>query len=272
MKASLIVAVYKDYQAIELILSALCNQTTKDFEVIIAEDNDSSEMKAIVERYSNQLEIKHHFQDDDGIRKSIAQNSAASLAEGDIVIFIDGDCVPYPNFIENHLKLSQKGRVLSGKRLNLGPDFSRKIRDAEMTSDTLASRFLLLLPAIAKDCQEGHVEAGLNVSYDWFKKILPLKDTSLLGCNFSCYTEDFKAINGFDESYRDTAIADDTDIEWRLRAYGLKVSSVKFYANVIHLYHEKRSRFIPYEAELLELMRQRQADGKYRADKGLDSK
>lgn len=269
MKASLIVAAYKDYQATELILSALCDQTTTSFEVIIAEDNDSHEMKQLVKRYSSQLEIKHHFQEDCGIRKSLAQNSAAKLAVGDIVIFIDGDCIPYPNFIENHLKLSQKGHVLSGKRLNLGPKLSRDIRDGKMSSGTIASRFFRMLPAIIKDCEEGHVEAGLNVDYDLFKSIFPLKNTSLLGCNFSCYLDDFKSINGFDEYYLDTAIADDTDIEWRFRAYGLKISSVKFYANVIHLFHEKRSRKIPYLDEMLELMNQRKSQGAYWAQQGL---
>ena len=38
MKVSVIIAVYKDVEALELIIESLKNQTYKNFEVIIAED------------------------------------------------------------------------------------------------------------------------------------------------------------------------------------------------------------------------------------------
>ena len=41
MKVSIIITVYKDTQALELILKALENQTYQNFEVIISEDDKS---------------------------------------------------------------------------------------------------------------------------------------------------------------------------------------------------------------------------------------
>ena len=268
MKASLVISYYKDICALKLILSSLSNQSYSNFEVIIAEDDNSLETKAVIIEYSSRLTIKHHFQEDDGIRKSLAQNSAAKLAEGDIIIFIDGDCIPYPNFIESHVKLSKKGHALSGKRLNLGPKYSAQLRGGK-TIKQFFSSFPFNIIGIALDCKEGHLEAGLNLNHRIFKWIIPMKDTRLLGCNFSCHRHDFEAINGFDEIYLDTAIADDTDIEWRFRAYGLNISSVKFYANVVHLYHEKRSKVIPYLHDMQQLMQQRKSLGQYRASIGL---
>ena len=50
MKASLIIAVYNDLEALGLILDALKTQTYKNFEVIIAEDGNSSEMKEFISK------------------------------------------------------------------------------------------------------------------------------------------------------------------------------------------------------------------------------
>ena len=53
MKVSVIVPTYKDTQALELILDALKLQTYKDFEVIVAEDDDSDEVKVFLEKYKS---------------------------------------------------------------------------------------------------------------------------------------------------------------------------------------------------------------------------
>jgi hypothetical protein len=44
---------------------------------------------------------------------------------------------------------------------------------------------------------------------------------------FSSYKEDMIAINGFDESYGETAVSDDMYLDWHFRAYGLKLKSCK---------------------------------------------
>jgi GT2 family glycosyltransferase len=49
------------------------------------------------------------------------------------------------------------------------------------------------------------------------------------------------AINGFDESYGSSSLPDDVDLDWRFRAYGLKLKSCKNVANVFHLHHKKQN-------------------------------
>ena len=48
MKVSVIIAVYKDVEALELIIESLKNQTYKNFEVIIAEDGQDEKMQAFI--------------------------------------------------------------------------------------------------------------------------------------------------------------------------------------------------------------------------------
>ncbi|MDH5396334.1 MAG: glycosyltransferase, partial [Gammaproteobacteria bacterium] len=45
IRASIIVAVYKDIEALDLIIHALKKQTYRNFEVVIVEDNNADSMK-----------------------------------------------------------------------------------------------------------------------------------------------------------------------------------------------------------------------------------
>lgn len=271
MKVSLIVAVYKDIEALSLIVESLKTQTYKNFELIVAEDNNSIEMREFISSIKD-IEVIHTNQDDIGIRKARSQNNAILASTGDYIIFIDGDCIPYSSFIENHALLAKKGQVLAGRRVNLGPKYSKKIRANEINCLELERHYLLKLPSLWQDCTEGHIEAGiaLNPQNPIFQKWIFAKTSSVVGCNFSCFRRDLLTINGFDESYGETSIPDDTDIEWRLRALGLQVRSCKFAANQFHLYHARSSRNYSgsqYEKDMLE----RKSKDLYIARKGLNT-
>ena len=126
MKVSVIIAVYKDVEALELIIESLKNQTYKNFEVVIAEDGQDEKMQAFIESIKD-LDIKHTTQEDIGIRKTRSLNNGIIASEGEFLIFIDGDCIPYSTFIESYVKISQDGFIISGRRVNLGPKYSKKL-------------------------------------------------------------------------------------------------------------------------------------------------
>lgn len=245
MKVSVIIAVYKDVQALELIIESLKQQTYKNFEVVIAEDGQDEQMKAFVDSITG-LDVKHTTQEDLGIRKTRSLNNAILASNGDFLIFLDGDCIPYSTFIESYLKLSETGYILSGRRVNLGPKYSQKLRNKKFSPIFLEKTFILKYICIAIDCKEGHSEDGFYFSPDgWFyhKFIKNRKSsTSILGCNYACFKKDIVAINGYDESYGETALGDDTDLEWRFRAYGCQIKSARNIANVFHLYHSRSFR------------------------------
>ncbi|MDF1882599.1 glycosyltransferase [Sulfurimonas sp. SAG-AH-194-C21] len=245
-KVSLIVAVYKDTEALKLIVESLKVQTYENFELIIAEDGSS----VIMRDYINSIQdtffnIIHTTQEDYGIRKSMSQNNAIRSSTGSYLIFIDGDCIPYSTFIEYHVKLAEKKHFLGGKRVNLGPKYSLMLRSNKMISYNLEKNFFIKYFSIKKDALEKHSEEGFSFSpdsliYNLFIKKRK-KKLALVGCNFSCFKEDILKINGFNEELGDAAVASDTDIQWRLEAIGLKVKSCKFVANEFHLYHKRSS-------------------------------
>jgi len=246
MKVSLIIAVYKDIEALKLIFQALEKQTYKNFEVIVAEDNNSLEMKQFLDNYKGTLKTLHTYQEDLGIRKARSLNNAILASNGDYLIFIDGDCIPYTNFIENHVKLSEKNAIVSGRRCNLGPKFSKMLREGKIKSWKLEKKFIFYFPLLAIDNKEGHIEAGFYFDPEsWFyKKFLKNRkfNTQLLGCNYSCYKDAIISINGYDEGYGETALSDDTDLEWRFKAAEYRLKSAKNIANIFHLYHDRSFR------------------------------
>jgi glycosyltransferase involved in cell wall biosynthesis len=245
MKISLIIAVYKDVEALKLIIDALRYQTYRDFEVIIVEDGENPLMIEYIESIKD-FSIKHTTQEDKGIRKTRSLNNGIIESSGDFLIFIDGDCVPYSTFVESYVKLAEDGCVLSGRRVNLGPKYSKKLRDGALSALTLEKTFLLRYPFIAVDAIERHSEDGFRVSPDGWIYNTFIKNrkasTSILGCNYACFKKDIVAINGYDEAYGETSVGDDTDLEWRFQAIGLKLKSAKYVANVFHLYHSRSMR------------------------------
>lgn len=239
MKVSIIIAVYKDVKALELIIDSLRYQTYKSFEVVVAEDGKDDSMKNYVESI-NDLDIIHTTQEDDGIRKARSQNNGILASSGEYLIFIDGDCIPYSTFIENHVKLSENKTVLSGRRVNLNENVTTKILSHRLTPYRLEKNYLLHLSLMFDKSVKYEQGIYINPESVIYKKIIGNKkrNVEILGCNFSCFKKDFILINGFDEGYVGTALSDDTDLTWRFKAYGAKLKSCKNAANVFHLFHK----------------------------------
>ncbi|MDD5716651.1 MAG: glycosyltransferase [Sulfuricurvum sp.] len=245
MRVSVIIAVYKDVSSLSFIIEALKRQTYTDFEVIVAEDGSNPEMSEFV-RSIEGLDVKHTVQEDTGVRKARSQNNGISVSEGEYLIFIDGDCIPYTTFVEAHAALAERGSVLSGRRVNLSESLTRKIKAHTLDIIDIEKRlFKYIGLAFEKNSK---FEYGVYLSpRGWLFPLLSKlrkRNTSLLGCNFSCFRDDMVAINGFDEGYGETSLSDDTDLDWRFRAYGLKIKSCKNVANQFHLWHTYNERDI----------------------------
>ena len=196
-KASVIIAVYKDTEALFSILNALDNQTEKDFEIIISEDCESTEMKTFLAPYKKRDNFFHLTQKDDGWRKTLGVNRAITFAHTDYLMFLDGDCIPDPNFVSLHLENSEQGKFLTGRRVYLGPVFSKFLRKHSNFIKVIQKRllFLLLLIPLHIDKVRSY-EVGLSSRFmQWLRGKKPV---GIIGCNFSCFTKDLEAINGYD--------------------------------------------------------------------------
>jgi len=273
MRISIIIAVYKDIEALKLIIDALKHQEYPDLEVIVAEDNNDIKMAEYISSIT-ELDVKHTTQEDTGIRKARSQNNAILKSTGEYLIFIDGDCIPYTTFIKAHATLAEKGCVLSGRRVNLGPEISTLIRQHAVNASSLEKNYLLKSIGLLKNGST-HTAQGIYIDpSSWLYKNTVAKrkksNLNILGCNFSCYKKDILAIDGFDESYGETAVPDDTDLQWRLEAAGLRLKTCKLAANQFHLHHSRHHQ-VRDVSDMVEKMHRRKEAGDYIAEKGLHS-
>ncbi len=238
---TLVISVYKDTEALGFILESLERQSVSPDEIIISEDGDSPEMAAFVAAQQGRFpRLVHLTQRDEGWRKNIAMNNAIKAASNDYLIFIDGDCVPYSTFIQGHVENSRKGIVLCGKRFELGPKFTDRIKRRELGFFDLEKKFLWYLPRMANDGAR-HVEEGFYFPSGTLLSTLTKRYVRyIIGCNFSCFKEDFLKINGFDESYRLPSVGEDIDLGWRFRGVGIELQSCRNNACMMHLWHKKR--------------------------------
>lgn len=242
LSTTIIISVYKDTEALGFILESLRHQTIPANEIIVSEDGDSIEMAAFIDSKKNEFpNLVHLTQHDDGWRKNIAMNNAIKASTNEYLIFIDGDCVPYRSFIQAHIENAQKGTVLCGKRFELGPKFTDKVKRHELSLSDIEKNFFWYLPAMIRD-NARHPEDGLTFKSHSFisSQIHKRYVRHIIGCNWSCFKEDFLKINGFDETYRLPSEGEDVDPSWRFRGMGIELKSCRNNANIIHLYHPKR--------------------------------
>lgn len=230
MKISLVVSYYKNLENLDLILKGLALQSEKDFELIIAEDDNSpNTIDFVAQNKSNyKFSIQHIAQTkDDGFRKNQMLNRAIKLSSSNSLVFIDGDCIPHRHFVKSYSKAIKKGEILFGKRVNLGPEISREIL-AKASVEKLNIFNIFLSDSDKK--KEG-------IYFPFFS--LKFKNTGLLGCNWGVRKEHLIEINGYDEDYVSAGVGEDVDIEWRLKSIGLTMVSMKNKAIVYHIYHPK---------------------------------
>ena len=275
MKVSLIVAVYKDVETLSLIIESLKEQTYNNFELIVAEDGNSEEMKDYLNNLNNlPFGLIHTTQEDIGVRKSKSQNNAIRASTGEYLIFIDGDCILYHNFVENHLLLSNKKGIVSGRRVNVGPKYSKMLREKSITSIWLEKNFIKEFLKIKADAKlEKHAEEGFYIKLNGFiHKMIQYfrkKDLSLLGCNMSFYKEAMLKINGFDEELGNSAFASDADLQWRFKGMGYHIISGRFLINQFHLFHKRNEQ--QYDRSMTEQIDKNMKQKKYICTHGVKS-
>ncbi|MBQ9191773.1 MAG: glycosyltransferase [Bacteroidaceae bacterium] len=236
MNCSLIISVYKNTRFLRAVLHSLYYQTVQDFEVIISEDGESTEMKEFLSRWPFNTPWQHLTQPDEGWRKNRALNRAICAARANHLIFIDGDCVLHPRFIEMHERHFHPNAILAGKRALLNQKLSERIISNPSSIKTLQS---FMLMALLWHRGTKRAEEGIFISPDGLLSFIPKsrKLNYLTGCNMSFSREAIEHINGFDEDYVAPAYGEDTDLVWRFQMAGYHFISLRNLAVQYHLWH-----------------------------------
>lgn len=254
--ASVVMTTYNAPRHLALALAGFQLQTENNFELHIADDGSTSETSDLVEDFMQRLPfpVIYSWQQDLGYRKTKILNEAIRKTKGDHIIFIDGDCIPHRDFVKNHLKYRQTGYYLAGRRVELGPEYSKRITPEDVLSGALNRPNLgLLMSCMKHDSQYWH--RSIPVYNSTLRGLLKMdRVDDLKGCNFSVDRESLFKINGFDEDYEGYA-REDTDLEMRLQYLGLKIKSLKGLAIQYHVWHDRLPESENNKIKLKELTR-----------------
>jgi glycosyltransferase involved in cell wall biosynthesis len=209
-KYSVIVPVFNRPQEVDELLQSLSVQNFRNFEVIIVEDGSSSTCEHIVSKYNTLIPIEYHFKENSG--PGTSRNYGAKLANGQVLIFFDSDCIIPPNYfeiVENELQ--------------------QKPADAFGGPDRAHSSFTPIQKAINYSMTSFFTTGGIRGGKERLDKFYPRS------FNMGITKLAFEATGGFSQM----RFGEDVDYSLRIIEAGL---SCRLFPNAF-VYHKRRTDF-----------------------------
>lgn len=236
---SVILSTYNRPDALEAVLLSLDEQDTDGFEVIVADDGSGPETASLLAAMKPKLSypLQHIWHPDTGFRLATIRNRAVEAATGQLLVFLDGDCLVRRDFVRQHLKLGQTGWFVVGKRSYLRQSFTASIL-ASRKPVWRWSRLRWLWHGILLDCTRP-LEFLPRPDGRWRYRKANIWEKAQ-GCNLGIQTKDFWVIGGFDERFVGHGY-EDSDFVVRLLHHGIRRKSGDHAAIVLHLWHPRPS-------------------------------
>ncbi|OFZ17807.1 MAG: hypothetical protein A2X94_04370 [Bdellovibrionales bacterium GWB1_55_8] len=224
--------------SLRLLFASLERQTTRDFELIVADDGSSDD----TEELCNQSPLRPRFitQEDKGYRKARILNEAIHSAASDYLIFLDADVIVERHFVEDHLRLRSAGAFVCGRRVDLGPEFSRKLSLSDILAGKLDGISIRLIRS-ALDKDTLNIKRALRIPSERLRAAMGYrKPIDILGSNFSAWKRDLIEINGFNEAL-ESYWGEDGDLFIRLRNSRKRAIGAKGLCVQFHVFHPRRA-------------------------------
>ena len=237
VSASVIMTTFRSPDYLRQVLKGFANQTCRDFEIVVGEDGRTDETRGVIDEFATRtdFQVRYVSQTHQGFGKTRILNRAIDAAQGDYLIFTDGDCVPRRDFVAEHLRLAAPGRFLSGGCYRL----KRALTDRILAGDVAYEDFTD--PVWLK-------QNGDDVPAKWLwiqnrpglAKVLDLATTTrptFNGHNASAWKADVVAANGFNHEMRYGGL--DRELGERLENAGVLGMQIRHRAVCYHLDHDR---------------------------------
>jgi glycosyltransferase involved in cell wall biosynthesis len=95
---SIIIPLYNRPQEIKELLDTLTLQTYRDFEVLVIEDGSINDAEAIVNTFTDKLNLRYFKKQNEG--QGFTRNFGFERAKGDYFVIFDSDCLIPPAYLE----------------------------------------------------------------------------------------------------------------------------------------------------------------------------
>lgn len=215
---SVVVPAYNSTDSLGWVLLGLTGQSfpERNMEVIIADDGSDDTYEQFTSRsWPWPLSVVRQLRQ--GFRLASARNLGVKHASGDVVIFLDSDCVPTRGFVLAHARWCGSARgapvaVFGPRRYLARPDKGHnwgieRVRELESAADIRSSANF----GLARDRRAQEVVR---------LKTHPAAYHLWHGCNASTRRDILIAVGGFSESFNGHWGYEDTELAYRLATRG----------------------------------------------------
>jgi glycosyltransferase involved in cell wall biosynthesis len=242
MLVSIIVTTYNWPAALNACLRALAEQSyTQSYEIIVADDGSQPETKNLILDLQPEYPVPliHVWQPDDGFRAAAIRNQAILKSRGAYIIFIDGDCIPPPTFIRNHVALAAPNKFVVGHRLLLSAELTHTILTQQLPSHRWSFiRWLGL--RVLNQCNRILPLIRLPNKGPW-RDWRTTQWKGAKGCNLGIWKSDLIQVNGWEEQFSGWGY-EYSDLIIRLIHLGVKRRSGHGAVPAFHLWHAEHDR------------------------------
>jgi len=219
MDISVLTIVRGRKEALENLIAGLSLSKKLPGELIIVLMNAEERILPVAPFPIRQLVLNHR----EPLPLAAARNLAAKCASGNLLIFLDVDCIPDPGLVGHYAGNNIPGHLLNGE--------VRYLENGATDEDGFMSRLYL-------DSSPDPIRSGFR----------PLPHELFWSLNFACSAKDFGTIGGFDEGFAGYG-AEDTDFAFTARKSGIGMKSVP--AMAYHQYHEGFSPPLNHFADIV---------------------
>lgn len=246
MLISVIVSTYNRPDALSEVLQALMDQTDGNYEVIVADDGSSESTRETISAFQKSPSAKktgrlvHAWHPDQGFRLSAARNMAISVSNGEYLIFLDGDCIPRPGFVQRHRLIAERGFMVSGSRVLLSATLTKRVLSPGWQPPLHRRGW----PFWTLQRLLGNANKLLPLIYfpdNPLRRYREIRWSRIKGCNLAFWKNDLVSVNGFDESFVGWG-HEDADLVLRLARLGIRRKGGAFSTEVFHLWHKENAR------------------------------
>jgi len=235
---SAIVATYNRADYLRISLACLAAQDYEgQWQIIVADDGSTDHTTDVISEarsVSKELEILHCWHEHQNYRRAFILNEGSRRAGGDILIFLDSDCIPASSLLSAYAARVQPDSFYLGGVYYVTQRFSEAM---------LQNRQSFSPPQFwAQVAQPENQKKGTAIKVFkryWksrFYQAIKFRRPKIWGGNCAVNRDVFEKINGYDENYAGFNKSD-SDIRNCLLKGSYRAVSLHTKARTYHLYH-----------------------------------
>jgi glycosyltransferase involved in cell wall biosynthesis len=237
---SVIVSTYNRADALDAVLRALCRQSDRHFEIVVADDGSGAATQKVVGDWVARaaVPVKHVWHGDCGFRLAEIRNLGIRASAGRYIVFLDGDCIARRDFVAAHRRLAEPGWFVTGNRILMSRQLTERVLQQGLEPELwgLAKHISLRLRG-----DLNRVAPLFDMPLGALRKKRARRWKGANGSNMAFWREDLDAVDGFDAAFKGWG-REDSDIFIRLIRAGVRRKDGRFATGVLHLWHREADR------------------------------